>query len=539
MSSPGLLRYHHDRADLRGIAVLLWVCGLSLLAIGLPIVYNLASPSSALISTGDAIAIWLLAAAVYAYRARAARGQEEVVRLDASGFDSRLFGRVAFADIQDYKIGRDTRLWRWECNAPSLRLELVGRRRLRFHLDARHYRQDLLDFVAFIEAALAGANKQSAARQALPGRAKLFGEASAAPALNHPATAPRRPDAAETPARSRPALASGTPSNRRRQDDTVAAEARPGRTPDTAAAGRMSRANRDADRRFRQQMVKHRKWVALAAVLLPLSYAIRACDPGTIQSMIAPGPLDDIQQQAPEALDRTTGRLQRAIAEKGPVYRWGNIDDGDHYKPLLAPNVNARNIGIDMLDMINTAGSIQRFLTHGEAEGYRMGLQHDGTVTLASYSKISQRPLPGEHTLYFFLLPPQSAPGQKPAQAQDRSGQERPSAAPEISWRIRYQDTDDIAAKLDQFNGRLPMPIIARWLQMTPQPRLVVTSSRYHGMTSQDFTAAVEAIKADFEDRGIDTTGFESQRFDDGTVELSHGATATGTDSSRGQDGHH
>ncbi|WP_423822923.1 hypothetical protein V5738_02985 [Salinisphaera sp. SPP-AMP-43] len=538
MTPPGQLRYHHDRADLRGIAVLVWVCGLILLAISLPIVYNQASPSSALISTGVAIAIWLLAAAVYTYRAGAARGQEEVVRFDDSGFDSRLFGRVAFTDIQDYKTGRDTRLWRWECNAPSLQLALADRRRLRFHLDARHYRQDLLDFVAFIEAALAGANNESPARQALPGQDGLFGEAPVAPARNHPATAPRHTDTADSPARSRPASASQDAGSRRRPNGAAAADARPEHDRDTAAAGRMSRANRDADRRFRQQMVKHRKWIALAAVLLPLSYAIRACDPGTIQSMIAPGPLDDIQQHAPEALDRTTGRLQRAIAEKGPVYRWGNVDS-EPLKPVLAPNINARNIGIDMLDMINTAGDIQRFLTHGEAEGYRMGLQHDGTVTLASYSKISQRPLPGEHTLYFFLLPPQSAPGQKPAQDQDRSGQGRPSAAPEISWRIRYQDTDDIAAKLDQFNGRLPMPIIARWLQMTPQPRLVVTSSRYHGMTSQNFTAAVEAIKADFEDRGIDTTGFESQRFDDGTVELSHGATATGTDSSRGRDGHH
>ena len=506
MTSPGLLTYHHDRADLRGMSVLTFVGGLVLLAIALPIVHNMASGLTALGVAGVAVAAWLLSWGICGYRARAARGREDVVRFGDAGFESRLFGPIAFSDVRSYSTGRDARLFYWEVSAPSLTLRLADGRRLRFHLDARHYRQDLQDYVAFIDTACARLRGENPAATAgtLPGAAALFGETvSAAPT--------ERPDRASystraTPPKPADSSPDTTPHKHRNRGATARDESTRGDRRASAASTR-SRANRSADRRFREQMVRHRKWAVLAIVLLPLSYSIRACDSGPIKSMIAPSPFEDMKEYAPKALERSTSLLQHAVAEQGPVYMWGPAADDRQLKPLLAPNVNARQIGIDMLDTMNTAGSIRDFLMGGEAEGYRMGLQHDDTATLSSYSQISLRPVDGERTLSFFLLP-----------APEASNSERPSKLPQVHWRIRYRQVADIPDKLDEFNGQLPMPIITRWLKMTPRPSLVVTASRYQGMTDDEFRAAIEAVTRDFQRRGIDTDDFEIQRFENGTV---------------------
>ncbi|MES1924859.1 hypothetical protein [Salinisphaera sp. T31B1] len=507
MTSPGHLTYHHDRADLRGAAVLAFFGGLVLLAIALPILHHVVAGPVALGVGATAVAAWVLAWGVLGYRSRAARGREEVVRFDDTGFESRLFGRIAFADVRTHTTDCDSRLFRWEISAPSMTLRLADGRRLRFHLDSRYYQQDLQDYVAFIDAVQAGLQGEGAASASLPGAAALFGEtANVAPAdrperVAHSAgaTAPRQAEPA--PAKARPTQPAR--SSRRATDDD-----KPGKRERRSAASTMSRANRDADRRFSQQMARHSKWVALAVVLLPLTYSMRACDSGPIKSMIAPNPFEGMKEEAPKALERSAGVLQLAVAEQGPVYMWGPADSDRRFKPLLAPNIKTRQSGIDMLDTMNTAGSITDFIVGGEAEGYRMGLQHDDTATLTSYSQISLRPVDGEYTLAFFVLPP--------PEADDAA---RPGGLPQMHWRIRYREVADISAKLDEFNGGLPMPIITRWLKMTPRPTLVVTASRYQGMTDEAFEAAIEAVKADFARRGIETNGFEIQRFDDGTVE--------------------
>ncbi|GAB3676443.1 hypothetical protein [Salinisphaera aquimarina] len=501
------MRYHHDRADLRGAAVLAFVGGLVLLGIGLPIVHSMVPEPAALGITAAAVAAWLLTWGTYGYRAWAARGREDVIRFDDAGFESQLFGRIAFADVRTHSIGRDARLFYWEVAAPSLTLRLADRRRLRFHLDGRHYRQDLLDYVAFIEAARAGlqGEKQAAQVPTLPGQAALFSETMAEPTPDRPA-GPSHSAAEASPSQAEPSPK--TTHHVRRNRRAPADEPGTRRERRASAASTMSRANRNADRRFREQMVKHSKWAALAMVLLPLTYGIRACDSGPIKSMIAPNPFESMKEDAPKALERSTSLLQTAVAEQGPVYMWGPAGVDRQFKPILAPNVNARHIGIDMLDTMNTAGSIIDFLVGGEAEGYRMGLQHDDTATLSSYSQISLRPVDGERTLSFFLLPPPEA-----------SNTERTGKLPQVHWRIRYRQVDDIPDKLDEFNGQLPMPIITRWLKMTPRPSLVVTASHYQGMTDDAFRAAVDAVKQDFQRRGIDTAEFEIQRFADGTVE--------------------
>ena len=177
MTPPGLLTYHHDRADLRGATMLAFFGGIVLLAIALPIVHHLAPGPLALGVGATTVVAWVLAWGILGYRARAARGREEVVRFDAAGFESRLFGRIAFAAVRTHTAGRDSRLLRWEVTAPSLTLRLAGGRRIHFHLDSRHYRHDLQDYVAFIDTARAGLHGErlTESTQLLPGHAALFG----------------------------------------------------------------------------------------------------------------------------------------------------------------------------------------------------------------------------------------------------------------------------------------------------------------------------------------------------------------------------
>ena len=506
MTPPGLLTYHHDRADLRGATMLAFFGGIVLLAIALPIVHHLAPGPLALGVGTTAVVAWVLAWGILGYRTRAARGREEVVRFDDTGFESRLFGRIAFAAVRTHTAGRDSRLLRWEVTAPSLTLRLAGGRRIHFHLDSRHYRHDLQDYVAFIDTARAGLHGErlTESTQLLPGHAALFGETADPPRPDRPA----RVSHAAGSAASRRADPAPTQTRRARPSRRAAADDNHGESERRAAASTMSRANRTADRRFSRQMARHSKWAALAVVLLPLTYSIRACDSGPIQSMVAPNPFENMKEEAPKALERSSSVLQTAVAEQGPVYMWGPADNDRQLKPLLAPNIKTRQSGIDMLDTMNAAGSITDFIVGGEAEGYRMGLQHDDTATLTSYSQISLRPVDDERTLSFFLLP-----------APDASNSDRAGQLPDVHWRIRYRQVADIPDKLDEFNGRLPMPIITRWLKMTPRPSLVITASRYQGMTDDEFQAAIEAVKQDLARRGIDTNDFEIQRFEDGTVE--------------------
>ncbi|MBS63321.1 MAG: hypothetical protein CMN27_10270 [Salinisphaera sp.] len=505
--------YHHDRADLRGGAWLVGIGGLALLAIMLPIVHESASEQAPLITGAIAIALWLALVAVLGWQARIARGRADTITIDATGFVSQLFGRVDFADITSHAVGRDTKPWRWECNAPALRLTLADRRRLRFHLDARHYHEDLLDYVAFVDTVRARVQNapSSAAHADVLGRARLFGDTPTEPV--RPAAPAAAAPAEKTPSRddrrARRAASNPSPSSvervRRPRRQPATHDAQPDtRDDDTGtAAHRMSQANRRADQRFRQQMARHGKWAALAMVLLPLSYAIRTCD----MSAIKPGPFDGMAEQAPQALENSRSLLQTAIAEKGPVYLWSNAQD-QTIKPVLAPNVQARDIGIDTLDMMNTAGDLMSFVINDEAEGYRMGIQHDGTLALSSYSKISLRPVEGERTLFFFVLAPAGV------DVESQTGH----AMPDISWRVSYRNADDLPQRIEQADKPLPMSLITRWMQMTPPPRIMVAAARYHGMTDADFDTAVAQLTADFERRGIDTSGFETRRFDTGIV---------------------
>ncbi|MES1952155.1 hypothetical protein S4A8_14924 [Salinisphaera sp. S4-8] len=510
MSSPDLLHYHHDRADLRGVAWLLGLGGAVVLAIGLALVgQRVAAPYDQLIAA-IAIVIWLAALGVAIWRVRAASGRADTLALDASGFSSKLFGRVNYAQITRCKIARDTKLWRWEYGAPALILKLTDKRRLRFHLDARHYESDLLDYVAFVDTVSAAAGSHEPA-PAVFGSARWFGESVAAtPASRHPGAAPapaaqREPSAGSSAARER------TPPDRvtRPRPATAArAEASPNADEgDGSVASRLSQANRQAGQRFREQMKRNSKWAALGMVLLSLSYTIRACDMGWVKSTFAPGPFDNMAERAPAALDKSASMLQQAIADKGPVYLWSNVA-GDAAKPVLAPNVDMQNVGIDTLDMMNTAGRISRFIVDGEAEGYRMGVQHDDTLTLSDYSKISLRPVAGEHRLFFFLLPPEGVDVEK------LTGRKMP----DITWRVRYRDVADIPEQMAQASTRLPMSLVTRWLQMTPPPRLMVAGAHYYGMTEADFEAAVDVIKQDFERHDIDTTAFATRRFANGTT---------------------
>ncbi|MES1956376.1 hypothetical protein [Salinisphaera hydrothermalis] len=513
MTPPGVLHYHHDRCDLRGAAVLAFLGGLVLLGIVLPVVHGAISNDVALMAMAAAVVLWLGVWGAYGRRARAARGREETVHFDDTGFESRLFGRVAFADVQQHATGRDMGLWRWEVSAPSLTLKLANRPRLHFHLDERHYRDDLLDYVAFIEATLAGIESKRH-NATLPGRALLFDGPDTArdPAMATARTA-REP---ATEATTRDVEAAGTRRRRARAARKNNAPADRASARQSSSAADLSRANTAARRRLREQLKKNSKWIALAGILLPLSYSIRACDPGWIKSIVDPSPFQGMAERAPVVLKQTTNQLQRAVAQKGPVYAWTHADNAD-LKPVLAPNINARHIGSKMLDMMSTANSITEFLINGEAEGYRMGVQHDGTLTLAPYSAISLQPMPGEHTLSFFLLAP------KGVTAKDLGGR----TPPQLSWRVRYRDAADIPDQLRQLTGQLPMPIIARWLKMTPAPRLVVAASRYQGMTDKDFQAAIDVVTQDLKRRGIDTDSFEIHRFADGTVDPPRAADVT------------
>ena len=510
MSSPDLLHYHHDRADLRGVAWLLAVGGAVVLAIGLAFVgKGVAAPYDQVI-VGTAIVAWLLALSVAIWRVRAASGRADTLAMDASGFSSKLFGRVDYAQITRCKIARDTKLWRWEFGAPALTLKLTDKRRLRFHLDARHYESDLLDYVAFVDTVTAAAGRTEAAPEVF-GTARWFGAPVAAtPTSRHPGVAP-------TPAAGHAPSTASSAAHERKSSDRVsrprpAAATRGSHGADTddtqgSVASRLSQANRHAGQRFREQMARNSKWAALGVVLLSLSYSIRACDMGWVKSTFAPGPFDNMAERAPAALDKSASMLQQAIAEKGPVYLWSNVAQ-DAAKPVLAPNVDMHNVGIDTLDMMNTAGRISRFIVDGEAEGYRMGIQHDDTLTLSNYSKIALTPVAGEHMLFFFLLPPEGVDVEK------LTGRKMP----DITWRVRYRDVADIPEQMEQANISLPMSLVTRWLQMTPPPRLMVAGAHYYGMTEADFEAAVDVIKQDLERRDIDTTAFDTQRFANGTV---------------------
>lgn len=507
MSSPDILYYHHDRVDLRGVAWLVAMVGLAVLAIALPIIDKHTSEPATLTTGAIAVAIWLTVLAVCGWRIRRARGRADTITIDGSGFVSRLFGRVDFADIESHAVGRDVGLLRWERSAPSLQLTLADQRRLRFHLDARHYCEDLLDYVAFVDTVRA--RIQALSDEASPpplvlGCAGVFADSPAArqqvtKAATSTGDTATRADVSQEPAPQ--ATSNDTVSHRpdRASDDQTTArdDAR------GATAGLMSRANQQADRQFRHQMTRHSKWAALAMMLLPLTYAIRSCDMNGLRS----GPLDDVAERAPAALEQSRSLLQSAVAEKGPVYLWSNTQDGA-VKPVLVPNIKIHGIGIDSLDTMNTAGKVLDFIINDEAEGYRMGIQHDAALSVSRYSKISLRPVQGEQTLFFFLLPPRGV------DAESRTGR----ALPDISWRVSYRNVDDIPEQVDLANQRLPMTLIARWSQMTPPPRLMVMASRYHGMTDAAFDAAVTQVKADFERRGIDTSNFETRRFDTGTV---------------------
>ncbi|RJS93605.1 hypothetical protein D3260_07975 [Salinisphaera sp. Q1T1-3] len=487
-----MLEYRHDRADLRGLAWLICLGGLAGLAIVLPIVHKHVPDRAAAITASVAGLVWLASWGVVAWQARRVRGRTETIVFDDTGFTSRLFGRIDFADVTAYQVGCDTKLWRWEIQAPSVTLRLADRQRLHFHLDARHHVTDLLDYVAFVEelrACLDDASYVATSAGAL-GCARVFGDAV--------------PEARPSPAR--PTTATRARSSRRRSSpgaasDEAAAQAR------QSAAGRLSRANRDAAGRFRAQMQRNSKWVVLAGVLLPLTYMIRVCDPSAIKSVIAPSPLHDLSKRAPAELDRNAVRLRRAIVEKGPVYLWSNTDQ-DTVKPLLVPNIRFGQSGFDSLDTMSAAGRILSFLINDEVEGYRMGVQHDDTLTPSRYTEISLRPVAGEKTLFFFLLPPA---GYKPSGANAR-------AMPDITWRVQYRDVGEIPERIDQASMQLPMPLIARWMQHKPAPRLMVAAARYHHMTDADFAAAVAEVKQDFARRGIDTSAFHTRRFANGAV---------------------
>ncbi|SEG67406.1 hypothetical protein [Marinobacterium lutimaris] len=507
MSSPDILYYHHDRVDLRGVAWLVAIVGLAVLAIALPIIHKHTSEPATLTIGVIAVAIWLTVLAVYGWHIRRARGRADTITIDGSGFVSHLFGRVDFSDIESHAVGRDVGLFRWERSAPSLRLTLADQRRLCFHLDARHYCEDLLDYVAFVDTVRARIKVLSDGASPAPlvlGCAVVFADSPAD--RQHAAKAATSEgdtvthadvDQEPVPQASFNDTVSQRP-DRASDDQTTARDDAQG-----ATAGLMSRANQQADRRFKHQMTRHSKWAALAMMLLPLSYAIRSCDMSGLKS----GPLDDVAEHAPAAFERSRNLIQRAVAEKGPVYLWSNTQEGT-VKPVLVPNIKIHGIGIDSLDTMNTAGKVLDFIVNDEAEGYRMGVQHDATLSLSRYSKISLRPVEGEKILFFFLVPP------KGVDTESRTGR----ALPDISWRVSYRNINNISQQIDLADRRLPMTLIARWSQMTPAPRIMVAASRYHGMTDAAFDAAVTQVKADFERRGIDTSNFETRRFDTGTV---------------------
>lgn len=499
MKPPIILQYHHVRADLSGMAVVIACVGLALLAIVLPVLNVALSEEWIRWIEAVAIGAWLVSVLFYWWLGRRVRGQEEMVELDHTGFDSRLFGRIDFSDITRHAEGRDVSLRRKGATAPSLCLRLKSGRRLHFHLDNRYYAEDLLDYLAFIEAVLAGVRGQAQNyfEAGLPGKQQLFGaKTKHAPSLlprdfvrymapNGSTKAKQKPSAMQTPGK-------GTA----RQDQNMPSVAR-----------QLGEANRQAGVRFKQHLARDHKLYSVAMVLLSLAYLVRACGP-EIKSVIAPDPFTRMQQQAPQALERSSSRLQHAVAQKGPVYLWGR-DIGSNIKPVLIPNVSTRHqIGITSIDTMNIAGDISRFLRNGEVEGYRIGLRHDGKLTLVNVSNISMQPIPGEKALFFFMLMPE---GQARKDA-------KKSLMSDSAWRIRYHNISDLPARIRQGEIGLPMMLVEHWLKMTPSPRLMVASSEYHGMSDEEFAQVVQVLETSFRQQGVDISHFSTRRFKDGSA---------------------
>ncbi|WP_110685431.1 hypothetical protein [Salinicola aestuarinus] len=506
MNPPSTFYYHHDRADLRGVALITAVLGLAVVSVLLPLLTTYLPSSLGLPASVMLIVLWLGVIGVYGARARRAKGRQEKITIDDTGFDSRLYGRIAFDNVERHRQGRDSRLWRFEVSAPSLMLVLTDRRRVHFHLDSRHYTAELLDYLGCLEAILVGLGQRSVAQEGtFPSRSAIYAETLASA---HPAgTMSRGLDT--------PSMAQVTVPNETARVESKD-EPRPGRATDNSTGrdddvSRMSKANRAADKRATQWFVKHRKWQVIAALLLSLSYFIRACGP-EIKSTFTPNPLEGMQETSVHSIDLAVSRLERAIAGKGPVYLWGEPGDAS-VKPVLLPNVTqGAALGIDTLDRLNTASDIRKFLDDGEVEGYQLGLAHGGEWALPRTSRISTAPVEGEYTLSFFLLMPE--------------GVAKTSQAPMDSsaWQLHYRNLDELAERLRDGQGqqtsvRLPAAIVARWLQMTPSPRLYVAASAYQGMSDADFAQATRVVARYYREQGVDVADFERRRFETGSVE--------------------
>ncbi|GEN24992.1 hypothetical protein HCU01_29410 [Halomonas cupida] len=480
--------------------------GLVVLSIAIPVINGSSLPASWHWPLKlAAISLWLTALFTYWWRERRSRGANEVVELDQSGFNSRLFGRVEFSDIVSHTEGRDRSLRRGEITAPSLRLRLTGGRQLSFHLDSRHYAEDLLDYLAFNAAVLAGVRGQiqSFFSDGLPSRQALFSAGSKVTSSS--LSIAQRPVFDEVAGKlHQPPSRTRSPARSQSPEQTTDPRPQLG----ASVARRLGEANRQAEGRRHQQLIRNSKFASWGIALLSLSYLIRACGP-EIKAVIDPGPFASIQQQAPQAFERSANSLQRTVAQRGPLYLWGAGIDGN-IKPLLMPNITFNtSIGVAAIDTMNASGAISRFLRNGEAEGYRIGLLHNDQLDVVKPTRVSMQPIPGEKVLFFFLLSPEAlSPGgvsNVPRQV--------------LAWHISYHDSTELPDRIAQGNGKLPMAIIDRSLQMTPPPRLVVATSEYHGVSSDEFNRVVQALETYYRQQGVTVSRFSTRQFEDGAAD--------------------
>ncbi|WP_110685428.1 hypothetical protein [Salinicola aestuarinus] len=498
MSVSDPLEFHLDRADLRGWALLVFVVGLAALYVGLSVTYRRV-PSEGWWGCGIvAIVVLLGAVGVFWQRARRGLGLAEHITVDADGFRSRLHGRIPFDEITGYRKARDIAPFRWEHNAPSLVLTLTDGRRLRYHLDRRHYAEDILDYVGFVDAAVLAANGQVALLAETPplGRRQLFGASSTAAATE--AASSLDDTDIDTSIQDR---AGG------KRQAPLASRAGPAQD----AATRLGAANSAAVQRSTAKKDHQRKILSYVVLGLFALLVIVRLFGSEIRSVVNPSPFDGMQEKAPAAFELSKHRLARAIAEKGPVFLWGRSAPVA-VRPVLLPNVTVYSgIGMPALDLMSAAGRISDFLLGGEAEGYRVGLRHGELIEQTPRTRVSQAPVEGERTLYLYLMASDALEPEASARSMRT-----------LSWRVNYRDIATLPERIEeslQARPTLPQAMIEQWLTMTPSPYLFVTASAYHGMTDVEFNAVTQALAGYFAARGMDTAPFATQRFDSGVVD--------------------
>ncbi|WP_110668846.1 hypothetical protein [Salinicola halophilus] len=509
MSVSDPLEFHLDRTDLRGLALLVFVIGLGLVYIALSVTYRRV-PAEGWWGCGIVATVVLLGAVgVFWQRARRGRGLAEHITVDADGFHSRLHGRIPFEAITGYRKARDIAPLRWEHNAPSLVLTLTDGRQLRYHLDRRHYAEDILDYVGFVDAAVLAANGQAALVQREPplGRQRLFDASPASAAETTPSLVGTDTDTQTRASGERRSSSASTAAgaNRSRSDARASSSAQ---TDD--AATRLGAANGAAVQRSTAQKAHQRKILSYVVLgLLALLVIVRLFG-SEIRSVVNPSPFDGMKEKAPAAFELSKHRLARAIAAKGPVFLWGRPAPVA-VQPVLLPNVTVHSgIGMPALDLMSAAGRISDFLLGGEAEGYRVALRYGEALARTPRTRVSQASVEGEGALYFYLIA---------SDALESGASARPMRT--RSWRVNYRDIETLPERIEeslQARPTLSLAMAEQWLTMTPSPYLFVTASAYHGMTEAQFDAVTQALAKYFAARGVDTASFATQRFDSGVI---------------------